>query len=358
MKANRQLLCNLLHTPQDFMKHLRHMVGQTSISVAYGIDVAPRDDPTITLTDEALQGVMAAQIKGRIFNFIPFFIHFPSWFPGAGFKKDADMYKRKLNHCRDLPYEFVKTALEENKAAPSIATSMISALSDKSTPEEILMARALPCNIYAGSIDTSSAAAQSFVLAMVLYPEVQKRAQEEMDRVLGHGHLPQFEDEDALPYLKAVRYELMRWSPPGPLGMPHRLTEDDIYNGYCIPAGSIVFANSWAILHDPAIYPEPSKFKPERFLDPAAHPPYPEAAFGYGRRKCPGRSLAWDTVWITMASMLAAFEFLPATDADGRPAPPAQEFTPLFASGPKPFECTIRPRSSATRDAVLAALQD
>ena len=89
---------------------------------------------------------------------------------------------------------------------------------------------------------------------------------------------------------------------------------------------------SRAILHDPAIYPEPSKFKPERFLDPSAHSPYPEAAFGYGRRKCPGRSLAWDTVWITMASMLAAFEFLPATDADGRPAPPAQEFTPLFAS--------------------------
>jgi cytochrome P450 len=49
---------------------------------------------------------------------------------------------------------------------------------------------------------------------MVLYPEVQKRAQEEIDSVLGHGHLPQFEDEDALPYLKAVRYELLRWSPP------------------------------------------------------------------------------------------------------------------------------------------------
>jgi cytochrome P450 len=53
---------------------------------------------------------------------------------------------------------------------------------------------------------------------MVLYPEVQKRAQEEMDSVLGHGHLPVFGDEDALPYLKAVRYELLRWSPPGPLG--------------------------------------------------------------------------------------------------------------------------------------------
>jgi len=196
------------------------------------------------------------------------------------------------------------------------------------------------------------------VLAMVLYPEVQKRAQEEIDRVLGQGHLPQFEDEDALPYLKAMRYELLRWNPPAPLAVPHRLTEDDVYNGYFLPAGSLVFPNVWAILHDPAIYPEPSEFKPERFLDPAAHSPYPEAAFGYGRRKCPGRALAWNTLWMTMASMLAAFVFLPERDAEGRPVPPLQEFTPLFASGPKPFKCTIRPRSSIAREAVLAALQD
>jgi cytochrome P450 len=53
---------------------------------------------------------------------------------------------------------------------------------------------------------------------MVLYPEVQKRAQEEIDSVLGHGHLPQFGDEDALPYVKAVLHEVLRWNPPAPLG--------------------------------------------------------------------------------------------------------------------------------------------
>ena len=53
---------------------------------------------------------------------------------------------------------------------------------------------------------------------MVLYPEAQKRAQEEMDSVLGHDHLPVFEDENALPYLKAMLYELLRWNPPAPLG--------------------------------------------------------------------------------------------------------------------------------------------
>ena len=81
-----------------------------------------------------------------------------------------------------------------------------------------------------------------------------------------------------------------------------------------------------AILHNPTIYPEPSKFKPERFLDPASRPPFPEAGFGFGRRKCPGRLIALDILWISMANMLAAFEFLPATDADGRPCPPAPEF--------------------------------
>ena len=53
---------------------------------------------------------------------------------------------------------------------------------------------------------------------MVLYPEVQKRAQEEMDSVLGYGYLPQFGDKDALPYLKAVLHEVLRWNPPAPLG--------------------------------------------------------------------------------------------------------------------------------------------
>ncbi|KAH9041581.1 cytochrome P450 [Lactarius pseudohatsudake] len=309
-KASQQLLCNLLDTPQDFLKHLRQVIGQTSLSIAYGIDVAPRDDPNIALADEALQGMYAAQNKGRIFNYVPFCkpnllssFTFRGGSLALGFKKDAETHKRKLNQCRDEPYEAVKRGVGSDDPFEGVSIRF---------------------DRYFLDLALTTAAVQSFVLAMVLYPEVQKHAQEEIDSVLGHGHLPGFGDEDALPYLKAVLYELLRWGPPGPLGIPHRLTEDDVYNGYFFPAGSLVISNLWAILHDPATYPEPSKFKPERFLDRAQ---FPEAAFGFGRRKCPGRALAWDAVWLAMASMLAVFEFLPATDADGRPAPPAQEFT-------------------------------
>jgi cytochrome P450 len=175
------------------------MIGQTSLSLTYGIDVTPRDDPIITRTDEALEGVYLSQNRGLIFNFVPFYIHLPWWFPGASFKKDAVTYKRRLDQSRDLLHEAVEKALEENKAAPSIAASMSTDLSEESTQEAIFMARALPHNIYAAGIDPSTATIQSFVLAMVLYPEVQKRAHEEMDSVLGHGNLPQFGDESALP---------------------------------------------------------------------------------------------------------------------------------------------------------------
>ncbi len=56
-----------------------------------------------------------------------------------------------------------------------------------------------------------------FMLAMVLYPEAQKRAQEEIDRVGGRDRLPTFQDEDHLPYVRALVKEIMRWRGVAPL---------------------------------------------------------------------------------------------------------------------------------------------
>lgn len=61
----------------------------------------------------------------------------------------------------------------------------------------------------------------SFILAMVLYPEVQQKAQEEIDHVLGPNQLPDFSDRSSLPYIEAIVNETLRWQPVVPLGMPH-----------------------------------------------------------------------------------------------------------------------------------------
>ena len=85
----------------------------------------------------------------------------------------------------------------------------------------------------------------AFFLAMALYPDVQKRAQAELDAVIGPDRLPEFGDLQFLPYTQAVVRELLRWHVVTPIGVPHRAVSDDEYNGYLIPAGATVIANIW-----------------------------------------------------------------------------------------------------------------
>ncbi len=79
----------------------------------------------------------------------------------------------------------------------------------------------------------------SFFLAMAIHPDIQRRAQNEIDTIIGTHRLPEFEDRPSLPYVEALLRELMRWKPPLPLGVFYATTEDDTYYGYFIPKGNM-----------------------------------------------------------------------------------------------------------------------
>ena len=85
----------------------------------------------------------------------------------------------------------------------------------------------------------------TFLLAMVLHPEAQRCAQEELMAVVGSHRLPDFSDRDALPYVNALVRECTRWIPVAPIGFPHGCTEEDEYRGYRIPKGATVIPNQW-----------------------------------------------------------------------------------------------------------------
>jgi len=80
---------------------------------------------------------------------------------------------------------------------------------------------------------------------MTLYPEVQRKAQEEIDGVVGTDRLPSFQDRQNLPYVDAIVKEVLRWHPVAPMGIPHMTTEDDVYEGYLIPKGALLLPNIW-----------------------------------------------------------------------------------------------------------------
>jgi cytochrome P450 len=74
-------------------------------------------------------------------------------------------------------------------------------------------------NIYVGGADTTVSALGTFFLAMLANPEAQKKAQAEIDFVIGNGRLPDFDDEESLPYVSALIKEVMRWRSVTPIGL-------------------------------------------------------------------------------------------------------------------------------------------
>jgi cytochrome P450 len=80
---------------------------------------------------------------------------------------------------------------------------------------------------------------------MALFPEVQHKAQQELDAVLGSNRLPQFQDRENFPYVDALVKEVLRWHPVVPMSVAHTSTQDDTCEGYFIPKGSSVLANIW-----------------------------------------------------------------------------------------------------------------
>ncbi|KAI0264161.1 CyP450 monooxygenase [Gloeopeniophorella convolvens] len=371
LHATRRLLRNLLTTPDDFAQHLRHMAGQVILAIAYGIDVQPHSDPYVATAEKSLHAVaLASSMGGGLFDVIPWLINMPDWFPGAAFKREARRWLPHVTGMLEDPYAAVQAGLADGTAAPSVAASMTTHLSEDSTAEEVMLAKFLPGNIYLGGADTTVSALQTFFLAMALNPEAQRKAQAEIDAVVGSTRLPDFSDEPALPYVGAVLKEVLRWHPVVPLAIPHRLTQDDIYEGYLIPAGSIVIGNAWAMMHDPVAFPEPSRFRPERWLAPDA-PPFPEPAFGFGRRECPGRFMARASVWAAISAVLSSFNIEPYADD-----PPRE----IYASGivscvlssrrpcldsnggmgryPESFRCKITPRSETAAALVRATANE
>ncbi|KAI0263094.1 cytochrome P450 [Gloeopeniophorella convolvens] len=353
LKASRLLLKNLLEAPEGFYEHLRHMTGRTILSVAYGIDAHERNDYYIDLAKKALDVVAKATEKGRLINLIPALVHFPAWFPGVGFKREADAWARSMDSIVEEPFLATKKAMSGSGAAPCIAASMLSRL-EGHDPEGEFAVKAVTADMCLAGTDTIASVLQSFFLAMVLYPEAQRKAHAEIDAVLGADKLPDFDDEASLPYVTALCNEVQRWHPVAPLGIPHKLISDDIYGGYFLPAGSTVIGNAWAMLHDERVFPEPEKFKPERFLDPTVK--CPDAAFGFGRRTCPGRFMARSSLWIGIASVLAAFEITPALDEQGKPILPEEKYDAGLISYPAPFPCTIRPRNKSSEKLVTNSL--
>ncbi|KAI0065754.1 cytochrome P450 [Artomyces pyxidatus] len=348
-------LKNLLARPEDFREHLEHFQGAMLMAITYGYDVEERHDVHLGKARELSDLAASTVLPGALLvNDLPFLRHLPEWLPGMDFKSLARHGRVLAEEVVNGPFNFVKEAMEKGTARPSLARESLRESQDGSQMAERDIATALG-SLYAGGSDTTVSALSSFFLMLVLYPSVQKKAQAELDAVTGGARLPDFDDRANLPYVDALCKELLRWRMVTPLGLPHATTEDDVYNGLFIPKGAIVLANSWAILHDSSLYPEPETFKPERFITADGRVKDDHllnVAFGFGKRLCPGRHIVDSTLFIVVSFILATFSVSKAKDDYGYEIPVEDEYTGMQLSQPVPFKCSIVPRTEATKGLI------
>ncbi|KAJ3810352.1 cytochrome P450 [Lentinula lateritia] len=351
-----RFLKRLLSRPAEFSDHIRKTAGAIILRISHGYEVGEGEDPFVTLADKATEQFALSTTPGFLVNLVPFLQYLPDWFPGASFKQTAKEWSATLNEMVDLPYDYVKRHIAAGSAEPSYVSKLVEG--QTLSPEQEFEIKWSSASLYSGGADTTVSAIYSFFKAMAMYPEVQVRAQAELDAVVGVDRLPSFEDRDHLPYIQAVTLEALRWHSVVPTSVPHRVTEDNVFNGYFIPKGALVLSNIWQMNHDPEVYHDPMSFIPERFMGPKPEMDPREACFGFGRRpirRFVGRVLADASVFISCAMALAVFNISKYSENGVVIEPDMDQSTATDScfSHPSSFKCTISPRS----DRAVALIQ-
>ncbi|RSL73400.1 hypothetical protein CEP53_000723 [Fusarium sp. AF-6] len=219
--------------------------------------------------------------------------------------------------------------------------------------------------IIEGGADTTAAQLLTLILAFALHPEVQTKAREEIDAVCGTERSPRWNDFAKLPCVNCIVKEGMRWRPVAVTALPHKVRQNDMYQGMLIPKDSAIFIPTWAIHHGENIYEDPETFNPDRYAqhprlanDYAGSPDWANRDhynYGAGRRICPGIHLTERNMWRIASKLLWAFEFAeprdPKTGEVMHLDPEA--YNPGILQAPLPFKVSIKPRSEARVATIL-----
>ncbi|KIO27629.1 hypothetical protein M407DRAFT_23194 [Tulasnella calospora MUT 4182] len=356
----RQFLERCAARPESIMLETTRVIGEAIIQLTYGKLEDERGRDYIQVATRLLD-IMIVSLQGYVVDIFPALKYLPKWLPGMKFKRDAARWRKEICGLEDAIFGLAKENMFSDD--PRVQSSfMFKRMQDLESKHEETYDVQQHWNdvaycglqIFFGGLETSEATMQSFIRAMTLFPSVQKKAQAEIERVIGSSRLPTFKDQPNLPYLHAVVLETLRWSPVVSIGVPRVSRKDDLYDGYFIPKGTTVIANAWGFSRNLKYYTNPSTFDPERFLKQPPELDPREFTFGYGRRLCPGQDLALQKVWILVASVLWAFNIV-GTEDEPAPLADVDRFSFGMANRPMPFKCQLVPRHEGLVDKIADA---
>ncbi|KAI0390715.1 cytochrome P450 [Xylariaceae sp. FL0594] len=358
---NKAMLLAMLDRPARFFDHVRRYTTSISTQLIYGFRTADEHDPKFHQLIHNIErwSELTGSQSAALLNVYPILRRLPDLF--LPMRRYAKQLRQKEYDLFVGHYLTAKTKLKKGTAKPCIASDVVRA-QDQLHFNDHLAGYICGSLLEAGA-DTSASILIGFIQALLIFPEVGKLAQEEVDQVCG-DRIPDLNDVPDLPYIRGCIKESMRWMPTVILGIPHAVTRDDEYMGYRIPKGAAVMYNVWTIHNNPVRHPDPRRFDPGRWAhdsqtsEAAAINKEPSKRdhfiFGAGRRLCQGMHIADRNLFLGVSRLVWAFDFKrPIDEATGREiVPDMVDLTHGLLVCPKPFEADIKPRSEARAQAV------
>ncbi|KAF7728928.1 hypothetical protein EC973_005323 [Apophysomyces ossiformis] len=323
--------------PQGFriFRHSYLYTTNLAMRFMYGCHYPSTEDPDYRELQE-----MAADFA-ELANYLLFEFPKPAYLFLGRLKKWASSTQVRYQKVMGRYNTTLKNAIAKGEAVDCLMGDIIK-LQEKEGLTDIDVNN-IAATVYIAAVDTTSITAQNLYLVLVNRPDVQRKAQEELDRVVGN-RMPRDDDIKNLPYIQAMVEEIMRFRPPLLLNLPHSARTDQVYKGYKIPAGSVYIHNIYSCNHDPSVYPNPDKFDPDRFYNPEQPVQRYHWTFGAGRRLCPGNQFAEKSLYLTTARVLWAFTLVKPRDANGNEieVPITDVISPI--SHPPDVDITFVPR--------------
>ncbi|KAF8989897.1 cytochrome P450 [Cyathus striatus] len=329
-----------LDSPNDLVRHISDAAASSILMITYGIQIKNENDPIVVLAKKVMDSLSDLTVPTRyVVNSIPILRVIPSWMPGADFQRIARMYSENLHGFMNTTYSRFQKQMESGNERDSFVLRQLQKMEGTIDDESIELLKWT-----AGGSGTDTCHADIYI-AMILNPDAQKKAHEELDKLIGHNELPKFADRSRLPYLDGLIKEVYRWRPAAPL-ISHRTRTSDMFQDaiyHLTPLLSRTYGVSFT--HDEGLYPDPEKFNPERYMNDKACPDPRTYVFGFGRRSCPGINLADAFVYIVISNILAAFEILPALGEDRESIYQNVKYSTGAVSHPSEFKFRLVPRS-------------
>ncbi|KAF9244245.1 cytochrome P450 [Melanogaster broomeanus] len=290
------------------------------------------------------------------------------------FRRRAALSKKCAEEMLSAPFEYVRKREADGAPSSAMVSSFLRSEKHTDDPSAIELIKEVAAAGFIGGSETSASSMHTFFFALVQNPDVQKRAQAEIDDVVGTDRLPNFDDRPSLPICRGgfkrddedvshrtPRFDFSRWLSGCTRNGERRhfrglFHSERIYGRaqrlVCsiqvvsrITTQAFMFAVTRAMLRDPETYPEPNSFKPERFFKDGKlddEPSTSNVGYGFGRRICPGRYTADASIWAGLVTFLSTMTISKALDAQGREIDVDPKFTCGVTSCPAPLSLCNR----------------